>query len=87
MIQFVIILIIWSILCCGMLLTCYTETGAYYKGKLEDHPFRIFSPKWIYKMHKVNKIGAWLIAIIYFLLVPLWPIMLGIIKLCTFGRK
>ena len=54
---------------------------------VETANFAFVNPFWIYKEIKVNWFGAFLIAIILNLLLPLISIMYWIYKLCTVGRE
>ena len=49
--------------------------------------FSFVNPKVIYKNIKVNWFGAWLLAVIFNILLPLVAIPYWIYKLCTVGRK
>ena len=47
----------------------------------------LFNPNRIYQCHKVNRFGAYLLALIANLSIPCYAIIYWIYKLCTVGRK
>ena len=73
------ILIIWAVLNAAALFML-VMVG------IEAVDYSFFNPKGIYNNMKVNWFGAWLLAIVYNIILPTIAIPYWIYKLCTVGR-